>query len=239
MITRIIISAAVIIISLAAINITAYAYFSCNIVSGTNTIKSANFEVDISIKTAKNDEMTADRITPTTSDNVLFRISGLRIGETYTVTITPTEDSTATTGFIILRADGCDEIYHTQQLGVDTDANGSKTKEITFNLMITDATDVIFEAHWGTSSHYANYKDTGDNEELYITQKETIKMIVNGVEEPKTNEVEEESDVNQTDEEEDAQDDMKTEIIPEENTESETTSQDETGSETEETEELI
>ena len=42
--------------------------------------------------------------------------------------------------------------------------------------MITDASNVYISAHWGTSSYYDDYKNKGDQEELYIIQGEEIML---------------------------------------------------------------
>ena len=186
MLTRLTMTITIVIVCLAAMSITAYAYFSYNVTSGLNTIKSANFETSVSIQITDADGKAVDTPKPITTNYKLYKIADLKVGEWYTVTVTPTERSTAKTGFIIVTATGCNEIYHTQQLGIDENVPGGKTPEIKFQLMITDITDVVLEAHWGTSSYYPKFKDTDD--EHYITYKdgqmETVKLIVNGIVDP-------------------------------------------------------
>lgn len=182
MLTRIAMTVTIVIMCLAAMSITAYAYFSYNISSGSNIIKAAHFETKVSIQiTDKNGE--AVDINPITSNYQTYKV-GLDAGKIYTVTITPTENSTAKTGFVVITANGCEKTYHTQQLGIDTNIGEGETKTISFKLIVTDKTDVHFLAHWGTSSYYDAYKNKGDQEELYITQGEEIIMIVNGYVEP-------------------------------------------------------
>ena len=189
MLTRLTMTITIVIMCLAALSITAYAYFSYNVTSGLNTIKSANFETSISIQITDSDGKAVDTPKPITTNYKLYKIADLKVGEWYTVTVTPTERSTAKTGFIIVTATGCNEIYHTQQLGIDENVPGGKTPEIKFQLMITDTTDVVLEAHWGTSSYYPKFKDTDDDH--YITYKdgqmEQVKMIVNGIVDPVVN----------------------------------------------------
>ena len=186
MLTRLTMTITIVIVCLAAMSITAYAYFSYNVTSGLNTIKSANFETSVSIQITDADGKAVDTPKPITTNYKLYKIADLKVGEWYTVTVTPTERSTAKTGFIIVTATGCNEIYHTQQLGIDENVPGGKTPEIKFQLMITDITDVVLEAHWGTSSYYPKFKDTDD--EHYITYKdgqmEKVKLIVNGIVDP-------------------------------------------------------
>ena len=182
MLTRIAMTVTIVIMCLAAMSITAYAYFSYNITSGSNIIKAAHFETKVSIQITDENEEAVD-INPITSNYQTYKV-GLDAGKIYTVTITPTENSTAKTGFVVITANGCEKTYHTQQLGIDTNIGEGETKTISFKLIVTDKTDVHFLAHWGTSSYYDAYKNKGDQEELYITQGEEIMMIVNGYAEP-------------------------------------------------------
>lgn len=178
MLTQVAVSIVIIVMCLAAMSLSAYAFFSYNVTSGSNIIGAANFETNIAIQITDNNG-TAININPITSNYQTHKAEGLEPGKYYTVTITPTEKSTATTGFVVVTADGCKDIYHTQQLGVDKNVAGGKTDSVSFKLMLTDETDVIFLAHWGTSFYYDIYKDKGDSEEFYITQDEEIKMTVN------------------------------------------------------------
>ena len=182
MISRVIMTVSTICVCLAAMSISAYAYFSYNVASAANVIKVAHFEIRTSIQITDENGETVN-INPITSNYQTYKAE-LQAGKSYTVTITPTEKSTATTGFIVVTAKGCEKTYHTQQLGVDTNSNDGETESISFKLMVTDKTDVHFLAHWGTSAYYDAYKNKGENNELYIIQNEEIKMIVNGYEEP-------------------------------------------------------
>ena len=67
------------------------------------------------------------------------------------------------------------------QLGADESVPGGKTDSITFRLMITAETRVDFLMHWGTSSHYDDYRDRGTNGENYIIQNEDVKLVIGGV----------------------------------------------------------
>ncbi len=182
MLMRVVMTVAITIFCLAAMGITAYAYFSYNVTSGSNIIKAANFETKVQVQITDADGKAVDnsQITPITSNYKNFIIKGLEVGKWYKFTITKSVRNTAQTGFIIVSAEGCPVTYHTQQLGVDKNAPGEYTEEITFKLMITEATDVILESHWGTSSCYSKYKIESVDDERYITLNEEIKMIVNG-----------------------------------------------------------
>ena len=183
MLARVAMTVVIMVVCLAAMSITAYAYFSYNITSGSNTIKAASFYTDVTVQITDADGNAVEnsKITPITSDNKKFRIEGLEVGKWYQFTITKNEvRNTAQTGFIIVSAEGCPVTYHTQQLGVDKSVPGEYTPAIIFKLMITDATDVILESHWGTSSCYSEYQIGSVDDERYIILNEEIKMIVNG-----------------------------------------------------------
>lgn len=186
-VTRLVLTITIIIVCLMGMTFTAYAYFSCNVSSDLNVIKSANFEMNVSVEIAdsKGKNLNSE-VKPITSDYQKFKLSDLKVGEWYTVTITPNEKSTVKTGFALITATNCKETYHTQQLGVDANMPGGVTSEIKFMLMVTDVTDVILEAHWGTSSYYPELENA--NLERYITyqnsEMEKIKMVIGEHTEP-------------------------------------------------------
>ena len=179
---RLIMTIAVVVFCLLMMSFTAYAYFTCNVSSGSNYIKTARFETKVLVQVEDAEGNVLEDIRPITSNYKVFKLSDLRPGEWYTVTVTPTERSTAKTGFVIVTAIGCEKTYHTQQLGVDANVDGGFTPELRFQVMITEATDVVFEARWGTSSYYPDFQDK-DGEE-YIRNGEAVKLIINGLEEP-------------------------------------------------------
>ena len=180
--TRVTTIVVTVILCLAAMGFAAYASFSYNISAGSHVIKAARFETNVSLQVIDENGEAID-IEPTTSTYQMHKVR-LEAGKFYTVTITPTEKSTAKTGFVIITAGGCEKEYHTRQLGVDTSTSTGKTESVSFELMVTDQTEVCFLAHWGTSSYYDLYKNEAEQEELYITEGEEVKMIVNGYEEP-------------------------------------------------------
>ncbi len=182
MMARIITAITIVIMCLAAMGITAYAYFSCSISSDSNMIKAAHFVAKVSVQNA--DDQGEIKEIKTINGNSQNHKIALNAGELYTVTITPTENSTAKTGYVVVSADGCDETYDTQQLGIDLNADEGKRKSISFKIMATDKTNVRFLARWGTSSYYDAYINRDEDHELYITEGEQIKLIVNGMENP-------------------------------------------------------
>ena len=170
---------------LVAMSIIAYAYFSSDVTSGTNIIRSATFKTEVQVQILdSNGKTVGTDINPITSNHQSFKIEGLAVGKTYTVRIVPIKnDTTAKTGFVIVTADKCSETYYTQQLGKDEKVEDGETTELSFKLVITDSTTVYLEAHWGTSSYYADFQNKA--KELYITQDETITLrIDNGANKP-------------------------------------------------------
>ena len=169
---------ATVVLCLAAMGITAYAYFACTVTSSSNTIKTANFATNVSVQITDKDGKPVKVIT----SDYKSHWAQLEGNKTYFVTIFPAKTSTAKTGFVILTADNCSEKYHTQQLGKD----GSKENgAITFSIEPSAETKVKFFAHWGTSSYYG-YEN--ENNPLYIKQGETVEMRIEGVEDIKKEE---------------------------------------------------
>ncbi len=150
----------VIVFCLIAMGTTAFAYFSHDITSSKNTIKSANFEANVSVQITNDN---GEHITVNT-DNRSAPYAVIDANTTYFVTLKHSERSTAKTGFIIITADRCESRYHTQQLGRDGNGN---TETLTFTITSDNDTRITFLSHWGTSSYYG-YKN--NNNPLYITK---------------------------------------------------------------------
>ena len=171
MLIRVATTVFVMIACLTAMGISAYAYFSCNITSGPNTIKGANFEASVSIQIA---DSTSEPVKITRAGAV--QSATLYAGKTYSVRLE--KAGTAKTGFCVMTATGCNMgKYHTQQLGKDIAIAEEKTV-ITFTLTVTDTTTVSFYSHWGTSTYYAEYVNTGENNTLYIVDNETVRLEI-------------------------------------------------------------
>ena len=174
MLTRVVTSVTIVMMCLAAMSYTAYAYFSYNISSCFSTIKAANFEAKVDVQIAdKNGEPVA---VTTGGDNT--HTAELKANTEYFVTMQATERSTAKTGFVIITAENCDSKYHTEQLGKDSNGNA---KTVTFWLKPTATTTVTFLSRWGTSSFYPNYIQTGENSELYVLTGEHVSLSVTPV----------------------------------------------------------
>ncbi len=178
MLARVVTTAMIMIFCLVAMGFTAYAYFSYNVTSGSHIIKAASFETNVSITIEPIDNISEED--PVITTNQKAHSATLNGGTTYKVTITPSEKSTAKTGFVILTASNCNSRYHTQQLGKDGDAT---TGEVSFYIQANATTEVTLLAHWGTSTYYGYAKE---NNELYITQGETVVLAINGAEDQKT-----------------------------------------------------
>ena len=181
MVARMVSTIAIVIVCLTAMSLTAYAYFSANITSGSNIIKSATFKTEVTVQIYDSDDNAVDssEVKIITSDNKSFRVEGLTPNETYKFVVKPVVDETsAKTGFVIVTADGCEETYHTQQLGVDEKVEGDYTASVAFDVTITAAANVTLQAHWGTSSYYDDFKTV--DEEFYIVSGEKITLVING-----------------------------------------------------------
>lgn len=176
MLARVITSVSVIIFCLVAMSISAYAYFSCNVSSGSGVIQAAHFETTVSIIADGN---VAVGTTPVNGSYQTYKAQ-LEPNKTYNVTVSLTSDCTAKTGFVVISANGCEEVYHTRQLGIDTYMNGGETGKVTFTIKVSDYTEVFFVSHWGTSYQYDKYQDNGTDGELYVTSGEEIKMLIGG-----------------------------------------------------------
>lgn len=177
MLARVAMTVVIMVVCLAAMSITAYAYFSHNVTSGSNTIKAASFYTDVTVQITAEDGTVVETITTNTSDHK-SHCAELLANKTYTITVKHNDRSTAQTGFVIVTAEGCETRYHTQQLGRDGNGN---TYTITFKLTPGANTIVTFRSHWGTSSFYSDFKEIGENDERYIIDGEEIKLIVGGV----------------------------------------------------------
>jgi len=170
MLTRVVTTVIIMLFCLAAMSFTAYAYFSYNVTSEYNIIKSANFDATITVS----DNGTP--VTVTNAGNNEYRVD-LEEGKTYDVTVTKEISSTAETGFCVVSAEGCPYVYHTQQIGKDKNAPGGVTTEVSFKITVKKDATVSIVAHWGTSSYYDSYKDKGTNNELYVENNEQINIV--------------------------------------------------------------
>lgn len=158
MLTRIAMTVTIVIMCLAAMSITAYAYFSYNITSGSNIIKAANFDanVSITIKDSSNDPVTV------TKDGKV-QTANLDAGK-YTIELTK-GTSTADTGFCVISIG--DKTYYTDQIGVDVKKDLTDAT-VKFDLWLSSPTKLEVLSHWGTSVYYG-YGDDGRTEIFIVS----------------------------------------------------------------------
>lgn len=182
MLTHVTMSIVIIVACLAAMSLSAYAYFSYNVTSDANIIKAANFEADVSISIVENDNSIAVEVTK--EKNASYT-ADLQAGKTYTVTLRESDSSTAVTGFCAVSAIDCPDTYHSLQIDTDTSAESGIADKVTFQLSVTADTTVTFTSCWGTSSYYADYSEKGKDDRLYITNADIgdrkVVMIINGI----------------------------------------------------------
>lgn len=158
MLARVTMTIAVIVMCLAAMSITAYAYFSCNITSGSNIIKAANFEANVSITIT---DPNSDPVT--VAKNGKVQTANLEAGK-YTIELTK-GNSTVHKGFCVITIG--DKSYYTDQIGVDAEKKLTDAK-VKFELLLSSPTKIEVLSHWGTSVYYG-YKDAGRTEIFIVS----------------------------------------------------------------------
>ena len=164
MLTRIAMTVTIVIMCLAAMSITAYAYFSYNITSASNTIKAANFEANVSIIITDS----KSNAIPITKDGKI-QTANLEAGK-YTIQLTR-GNSTAHKGFCVITIG--DKDYYTDQIGVDAEKNLDDAS-VKFYLWLSAPTKIEVLSHWGTSVYYG-YKDA-DRTEIFIVSDDTLDL---------------------------------------------------------------
>lgn len=159
MLARVATTVVIVVLCLVSIGFTAYAYFSAALTYVSNTITAANFDVEVSV-VSEGEEVAVFR-------DGRFFLADLEAGKAYTVTLT--HIGSAQTGFVILSAVDCDDTYYTTQL--------SRGGELTFTVEVNAPTTVSFLAHWGTSSYYDKYKESGNT--FFIQEEGSVSLSVN------------------------------------------------------------
>lgn len=150
----------IVLVCLAAISFSAYAFFSHSVTSGTNTIKASTFASSVAIKKSNGDIITEGKLHSYSFDP-----------GSYIVTISA-DDITTGTGYCVIKVAGAK--YYTQQLGKDMNAPGQKRSQISFALNVEADTIIEIESRWGTSSFYST---EGANNEFYIKDSEPMQVI--------------------------------------------------------------
>ena len=164
LLARLIMMITVVIMCLAAMGITAYAYFSHNVTSGSSVIRTARFEADVQITITD-----ANHTPVTVVKEGKLHTATLQSG-TYTVELTKGK-STAKTGFCIITIG--DKQYYTQQIGVDVKRNLDNAS-VNFTLKVSSDTKIKILSHWGTSSCYG-YEEASNNP-VYLKSGNTVDL---------------------------------------------------------------
>lgn len=167
MLARISVAISLILIYLASMSFTAYAYFAYSVSSNTNVIQSAEFVTTISVADQSNTAVEVIEMDENQSRVVLAK------DVTYSVTIKST--GTSRTGFYVMNIEGSPAIFHTQQIGKPA-ADNVIDESMTFYLKLSETTAVTFTSQWGTSVYYSDYVENGVNGELYILNGETVEV---------------------------------------------------------------
>ena len=146
MLMRSALSIVIMVVCLAAMSITAYAYFFVTITSGSNIIRAANFEAQIEVT-----DSNGAPVLPASNEGA-ENVYNFTTPGTYTVKLSK-GDSTADTGFCIITVSNAK--YYTQQIGIDVNAPNGERECVEFILQVDGPESIIFESHWGTSSTYS------------------------------------------------------------------------------------
>ena len=190
----------IVLVCLAAISLSAYAFFSHSVTSGFNTIQASNFSTTVTIKASDNTIITQGKIQKNTFAPGIY-------------SMTITRDSGANgTGFCMVRI-GEKSTYYTQQLGRDLNAPGQERTQVSFALDVKATTTVAFESRWGTTSYYSSTAES----EFYIKNSDPMQVIVI---EATQSIADEEAEEEETKQEEDS---LPEETAPEESVPEETT----------------
>ena len=159
--TRVITTAVIMVMCLAAMGITAYAYFSCSIASSSNKIKAASFEATVSITTKGNSVPVAKEGDVQTAD--------LEAGD-YTIKLSG-EGCSADKGFCVITIG--EKKYYTDQIGLDAE-KGLTDADVEFDLHLSEPAKIEISSHWGTSVYYG-YKEEGGTE-IFIEDDDDLDL---------------------------------------------------------------
>lgn len=145
LLARITVTVAFIIMCLAGMSITAYAYFSSNVSSTLNSIHTANY----SLKIENNG---------TALESDTFTCNGAQ-NDTYTFTLTP--DGTAENGYCrieVVSGEKTETCYTTQIFKTAGD-NNDRITSLTLSVRAAVGSKIIFTPQWGTSVNYSVNQD--------------------------------------------------------------------------------
>ncbi len=176
MTVRVVLSVFIIVACLTTLSLSTYAWFSSGVTSGTNIIRTADFDITASVDSAEPEK----------------GVYKLEDGE-YSVLLAKTGN--AKTGFCVVEitVGETKTTLHTQQLGKDGEVERG---ELTFTLKVSGLSEpatVSFAPHWGTSVYYRE-----DENSCYIEDASVINVTAEGVLVATGNPQEEEEETSQT-----------------------------------------
>lgn len=145
MTARAVLSLTVILLCLASVAVTAYAWFSYNISSATNRLTAARFATVAVIREEGSD------VPLTAGGGGTYELVKEK---TYVVEIKLSEENTAETGFCVLSGAGITD-YHTCQLN-QWPLDQNQKPRLTFRLKPKANMVIVIQDHWGTSSSYGD-----------------------------------------------------------------------------------
>ena len=161
LVARVAVSVALILLCMAIMNFTAYAYFSCNVSSGINTIQSARYDLDITppaeLASAVDNGLDENDWT----DVYVLDNSG-NTEKTFSFTLTKSKDATAKVGYCKIEiktdvndASNKDDVqrFYTKPIGTYVENNTSVTvdsRNVEIVVAANKTATVTFVAEWGT-----------------------------------------------------------------------------------------
>ncbi len=167
MLMRAALTVGVILFCLAAMSLSAYAYFSYNVTSRDTHLQAAVFDVDVTVQHTDKDGEQVD----VSLDDTRRYVAQLSGNTTYYVTIRVAEKSTTCKGYLMVKTENGDP-YYTQQFFKTATSEMVNTD---FFVTPTADTKLYFLTCWGTSSHYGSPDAEGDR---YIVTGERIRLEV-------------------------------------------------------------
>ena len=141
----------------AAMSFAAYSYFECDVSSKDNHVEAATFRIHTAVTYTSDDNPSSTQTTVPEEAEGSFILQADN-NKTYTIKISKTADSTAETGFCVVKVEGDNTAYHTVQL-----ENNGTLSFIIKNKSASTPVKVTFSPHWGTSSYYSEYQSGTQN----------------------------------------------------------------------------
>lgn len=161
-----IISVVSILLCIVALCSVTYAWFTGETTSGSNTLMSGSFDVDITVSKVEDDVATASTVELTEDPTKAGRyICTLEKG-TYEIVLTLTGGSTVKGHCVVTIGNGAEQ--HTDAIignnTANVDESTTKTDPFTFKITVTEKTTVTLEPRWGVVVN----ADIDYNEEIKV-----------------------------------------------------------------------